>query len=179
MPPTGSPSETASGSGTPRAANLPSGSWNISSLTWKTGPPRTSPRIAGKGSALGKAFAAEQETALPAALAEPAVAINAPLRVLLPEQVQSLHDHVVKNNAVPSGTDAVLLSVVMSVGAIAGLIANPIVGALSDRTTSPRGRRHPWTFGCALAAALGLAVVATSPAIGVMALGGIINMGYN
>jgi MFS family permease len=139
---------------------------------------------------LDEAIAAGQETTLPAALAEPAVpvragwisllflaniglwlAIYAPLQVLLPEQVQSLHDHVVKNNAVPSGTDAVLLSVVMGVGAIAGLIANPIVGALSDRTTSPRGRRHPWTFGCALVAALGLVVVAASPAIGVMAVG--------
>ena len=64
-----------------------------------------------------------------------------------------------------------LLSVVMGVGAIAGLIANPIVGALSDRTTSPRGRRHPWTVGCALVAALGLAVVAASPAVAVMAVG--------
>jgi hypothetical protein len=118
---------------------------------------------------LDEAIATDRGTTLPAALAEPAV--PAP-----PEQVQSLHDHVVKNNAVPSGTDAVLLSVVMSVGATAGLIANPIVGALSDRTTSPRGHRHPWTFGCALVAALGLAVVAASPT-GKDA--GIINMGYN
>lgn len=58
---------------------------------------------------------------------------------LLHGQVQSLHDHVVKNNAVPSGTDAVLLSVVMGVGAIAGLIANPVVGALLDRTAALPG----------------------------------------
>jgi MFS family permease len=96
--------------------------------------------------------------------------IYAPLQVLLPEQVASLHDHVAKNG-VPSGADAVLLSVVMGVGAVAGLIANPVVGALSDRTTSPRGRRHPWTLGCALVAAAGLAVVAASPAIPVMAAG--------
>jgi MFS family permease len=72
---------------------------------------------------------------------------------------------------VPSGADAVLLSAVMGVGAIAGLLANPVVGALSDRTTSSRGRRHPWTLGCALVAALGIAVVAASPAIPVMAVG--------
>jgi MFS family permease len=131
----------------------------------------------------------ETQTALPAALAEPTVpvraswitllflaniglwlAVYAPLQVLLPEQVASLHDHVSKNG-VPSGADAVLLSVVMGTGAIAGLIANPVVGALSDRTTSPRGRRHPWTLGCALVAALGLAVVAASPAVAVMAVG--------
>jgi MFS family permease len=130
------------------------------------------------------------KTSLPAALAEPEVPVRrgwvsllflaniglwlgiyAPVQVLLPEQVQSLHDHVTKSNVVPTGTDAVLLSVVMGVGAIAGLIANPVVGALSDRTTSPRGRRHPWTLGCAVVAALGIIVVAASPAIPVMAVG--------
>ena len=139
---------------------------------------------------MSDAIAAGRQTTLPAALAEPTVpvrrswtallflaniglwlAIYAPLQVLLPEQVQSLHDHITKSNVVPSGTDAVLLSVVMGVGAIAGLIANPVVGALSDRTTSPRGRRHPWTLGCAVVAAAGILVVAASPAVPVMAVG--------
>jgi hypothetical protein len=57
------------------------------------------------------------------------LAIYAPLQVLLPEQVQSPHDHITKSNVVPSGTDAVLLSVVIGVGAIVGLIANPVVVA--------------------------------------------------
>jgi MFS family permease len=139
---------------------------------------------------LDEAIAAGSGVTTPAALAEPTVpvragwisllflaniglwlAIYAPIQVLLPEQVQSLHDHVTKSNVVPSGTDAVLLSVVMGVGAIAGLIANPVVGALSDRTTSLRGRRHPWTLGCAVIAAAGLVVVAASPGIPVMAVG--------
>jgi len=135
------------------------------------------------------AVAADTQTVLPAALAEPTVPVRgswvtllflaniglwlgiyAPIQVLLPEQVASLHDHVSKNG-VPSGADAVLLSVVMAVGAIAGLIANPVVGALSDRTTHARGRRHPWTLGCALVAAAGLGIVAASPAVAVMAVG--------
>jgi len=140
---------------------------------------------------LDEAIAASPDTAqpLPAALAEPTVPVRAgwitllflaniglwlgvyaPIQVLLPEQVASLHDHVSKNG-VPSGADAVLLSVVMGVGAIAGLLANPVIGALSDRTTSARGRRHPWTVGCALIAALGLAVVAAAPSVPVMAVG--------
>jgi MFS family permease len=139
---------------------------------------------------------ADAQATLPAALAEPTVPVKrgwitllflanlglwlgiyAPIQVLLPEQVASLHDHVGKNG-VPSGADAVLLSVVMGVGAIAGLIANPLVGTLSDRTTSRSpgrrrlgGRRHPWTLGCALVAALGILVVAASPAVPVMAVG--------
>jgi len=138
---------------------------------------------------LDEAVAAGQQTSLPAALAEPTepvgrrwitllflaniglwLGIYAPIQVLLPEQVASLHDHIPKNG-VPSGADAVLLSVVMGVGAIASLLANPVIGALSDRTTHPRGRRHPWTIGCALTGALGIAVVAASPSIPVMAVG--------
>jgi MFS family permease len=139
---------------------------------------------------LDEALAAGTETALPAALAEPVrpvrpnwiallflaniglwLAVYAPIQVLLPEQVASLNHHVIKSGGVPSGTDAVLLSVVMGVGAIASLLANPVVGALSDRTTSPRGRRHPWTLACALTGAFGIAVVAAAPAIWVMAIG--------
>jgi MFS family permease len=138
---------------------------------------------------MNDAVAVDAQTALPAALAEPTVPVRkgwisllflaniglwlgiyAPLQVLLPEQVASLHDHVSKNG-VPSGADAVLLSAVMCVGAIAGLIANPVVGALSDRTTHARGRRHPWTLGCALVGAAGLAIVAASPTVAVMAVG--------
>jgi MFS family permease len=138
---------------------------------------------------LDEVVAAGQQTSLPAALAEPTtpvranwitllflaniglwLAIYAPIQVLLPEQVASLHDHIPKNG-VPSGADAVLLSVVMGVGAVASLVANPIVGALSDRTTHARGRRHPWTLACALTGALGIIVVAAAPAIWVMAVG--------
>src|ERR1700761_187523 len=139
---------------------------------------------------MDEAIAAGTQTTVPAALAEPTVPVKgswvtllflanvglwlgiyAPIQVLLPEQVQSLHDHITKSNVVPSGTDAVLLSVVMGVGAIASLLANPVVGALSDRTTSARGRRHPWTAGCALIGAAGILIVAAAPDIPVMAAG--------
>jgi MFS family permease len=139
---------------------------------------------------MDEAVAPEAHAVTPAALTEPVtpvparwisllfganigmwLAIYAPIQVLLPEQVQSLHDHVVKSGSVPSGVDAVLLSVVMGVGAVASLFANPVVGALSDRTTSPRGRRHPWTVGCAFVGAAGIIVVAASGAIWVMAVG--------
>ena len=117
---------------------------------------------------------------IPAALAEPVepvrarwitllflanvglwLAIYAPIQVVLPEQVQSLHP----------ADKAVLFSVVMAAGAIAFLLVNPVVGALSDRTTSPRGRRHPWTLAGALVGAAGLVVLAAAPDIPVMVLG--------
>ncbi|HZR52196.1 MAG TPA: MFS transporter [Streptosporangiaceae bacterium] len=119
-------------------------------------------------------------TKIPAALAEPVTAVKrgwvtllflantgmwlaiyAPIQVLLPEQVESLH-HADK---------AALFSVVMAAGAIASLIANPIVGAHSDRTTHARGRRHPWTLAGAVTGAAGLAILAGAPDIPVMVLG--------
>ena len=119
-------------------------------------------------------------TDLPAALAEPVLpvrarwitllflaniglwlAIYAPIQVVLPEQVQSLHP----------ADKAVLFSVVMGAGAIASLLANPVVGALSDRTTSRRGRRHPWTLAGALVGAAGLVILAAAPDIAVMVVG--------
>ena len=119
-------------------------------------------------------------TDVPAALAEPVLpvrarwitllfganiglwlAIYAPIQVVLPEQVQSLHP----------ADKAVLFSVVMGAGAIASLLANPVVGALSDRTTSRRGRRHPWTLAGALVGAVGLVILAAAPDIPVMVVG--------
>jgi MFS family permease len=124
--------------------------------------------------------AVRADAEVPAALAEPVepvrarwitllflanvgmwLAIYAPIQVVLPEQVQSLH----------RADKAALFSVVMAVGAIASLLANPVIGALSDRTTSRRGRRHPWTVAGALLGAAGLAVLAAAPDIPVMVLG--------
>jgi MFS family permease len=89
------------------------------------------------------------------------LAIYAPIQVLLPEQAQQLD----------KASKTVVLSVVMGAGALAALLTNPVVGALSDRTTSRWGRRHPWTVGCAVLGAIGLAVLAAAPDVGVMMLG--------
>jgi MFS family permease len=74
-----------------------------------------------------------------------------PLEVLLPNQVQAI--------AGPAGKIAAL-GWVTGVGAAAALIANPVAGALSDRTTGRFGRRHPWTVGGALAGAAALVLLA-------------------
>jgi MFS family permease len=118
--------------------------------------------------------------ATPAALAEPVtpvrpgwitllftaniglwLAMYAPIQVLLPEQAQALD----------RGSKTILLSAVMGAGAVAALVANPITGALSDRTTSRWGRRHPWTVAGAVVGAAGLAVLAAAPGAAVMMLG--------
>jgi MFS family permease len=71
-----------------------------------------------------------------------------PLQVLLPDQAQAIAG---------AAHDVTALGQVTAVGAVAAMITQPVVGALSDRTTGRLGRRHPWILGGAVVAALALA----------------------
>ncbi|MEV0948069.1 MFS transporter [Rhodococcus sp. NPDC049939] len=57
---------------------------------------------------------------------------------------------------------------VLGVGAIAALVAGPIFGYLSDRTTGPWGRRRPWMVGGSVGLALCLLVMAISDSVPVL-----------
>jgi MFS family permease len=73
-----------------------------------------------------------------------------PLGVLLPNQVQDI-----------AGPRKVLaFGLVTGLGAVVAVVANPLAGALSDRTVSRLGRRRPWTLYGSLASAAALALVA-------------------
>ena len=61
-----------------------------------------------------------------------------PISVLLPNQVQAI--------AGPAHKVAVL-GWVTGIGAAVAMVANPVAGALSDRTVSRFGRRRPWIAG--------------------------------
>ncbi|WP_046732073.1 MFS transporter [Streptomyces humi] len=63
------------------------------------------------------------------------------------------------------------LSRVLAVGAVLAMIANPLFGALSDRTTSRFGRRRPWLLAGALLAALGTLVCGTAADLGTLTAG--------
>jgi len=63
------------------------------------------------------------------------------------------------------------LSLVVSIGAIVAMIANPVFGHLSDRTTSRFGMRRPWLVGGALAGAAGLLLVACAESVWQVTLG--------
>jgi MFS family permease len=90
-----------------------------------------------------------------------------PLQVLIPLQLQH-YDNKGK---------IVALGLISAFGAVASLIATPIAGALSDRTTGAlgllhlRGRRHRWTLGMAILGAISLSLVGlqtTALGIGVL-----------
>ncbi|TDC84424.1 MFS transporter [Micromonospora sp. KC606] len=124
-------------------------------------------------------------TSLPAALAEPAVPVRrnwialifaanlgvwmaffTPIQVLLPQQVERI---------APADKEA-MLAVVTGLGALAAVLANPLAGALSDRTClrlggREFGRRHVWTAGGAVLGALALLLLAQQRTIAGVALG--------
>ena len=78
------------------------------------------------------------------------------LSVLLPNQVQAIAG---------SAHKVAVLGWVTGIGAAVALVANPVAGALSDRTTSRFGRRRPWIVCGALAGAAALAFMAGQHAI--------------
>jgi Na+/melibiose symporter-like transporter len=77
------------------------------------------------------------------------------LIVLIPAQVTQID---------PLNT-ASSLALVLGLGAAGAMIGNPLAGALSDRTTSPLGRRRPWLLVGMAGAALGLFALANSHTI--------------
>lgn len=93
------------------------------------------------------------------------MAFFTPIQILLPQQISAIS---------PAGKEN-LLALVTGLGALAAVIANPLAGALSDRST-PRlgrrffGRRHLWTVAAALLGAGSLALLAGQRTIAGVAL---------
>lgn len=63
-----------------------------------------------------------------------------------------------------------ILALVTGAGAAVSLVANPLFGTFSDRTTSRFGRRVPWVFIGALLGTLGLVGLAGAPSVAAMTL---------
>lgn len=62
-----------------------------------------------------------------------------PVQLLLPLQLDTPEDDWIRG-VVSSG-------VILGIGGLAGVIAGPVAGALSDRATAGRHRRRPWALG--------------------------------
>lgn len=72
---------------------------------------------------------------------------------------------------VPGPDVAATLGTVISMGAFAALLFDPIFGRLSDRTVGRFGRRRPWLVAGALGLLACLAVIATAPNAVVLGIG--------
>ena len=80
-----------------------------------------------------------------------------PIQVLLAQQA----DRVAAAEAGGLSKE-LLLSVVLFVGAMISLLANPVWGAFSDRTRSRLGRRVPWVIGGVVIGAVGLLLLSVA-----------------
>ncbi|WP_042383540.1 MFS transporter [Streptacidiphilus melanogenes] len=89
------------------------------------------------------------------------MAFMTPIQILLPVQLEHIDPH----------HKSAALSLVTGLGALVAVLANPLAGALSDRTTSRFGRRRPWILGGALAGAAGLALTAAQHTVAGVAVG--------
>lgn len=83
----------------------------------------------------------------------------APIQKLLPDQVQTqLHTTYWVDNVVVFG-------IISGISGVCAIIAYPLTGALSDRTTSRFGRRRPWIAGGALLFAVSLLLLGLQTSI--------------
>jgi len=65
------------------------------------------------------------------------IALQTPSTFLIPQQIAAIDPH----------GKVTAYAWASALGAVAGLVAAPLAGALSDRTTGVRGRRRPWMLG--------------------------------
>ena len=133
----------------------------------------------GSGGTPGQPGIARPGAPVPEALAEPVrrvgpgwvtglvlvnVGINAaffaPLNVLLGLQATALDP----------GHKEAILSLVTACGAAVALVANPLFGALSDRTTSRLGRRSPWILAGAVLGVAGLLALSGAGSVAALLL---------
>ncbi|MBO1268355.1 MFS transporter [Arthrobacter cavernae] len=83
-----------------------------------------------------------------------------PIQVLLGQQAAHFDE----------GQKEAILALVTGAGAAVSLVANPLFGAFSDRTTSRFGRRVPWVVFGAVLGAVALVGLAGAPNVAVMTL---------
>ncbi|TDV46836.1 MFS transporter [Actinophytocola oryzae] len=88
-------------------------------------------------------------------------AFYGPIQVLLAEQAKAL---------APDDKE-IVLGLVSGLGAAFSVVANPLFGAISDRTTWRAGRRKPWTVIGMLGAVASLALLSGAPTVLVMIIG--------
>ena len=84
-----------------------------------------------------------------------------PIQVLLAQQAE----------AVAPGDKEFVFGLVTGLGSAVSVVANPLFGALSDRTTARFGRRVPWVAGGAVVGAAALLLLAVADSVPVMVAG--------
>lgn len=72
------------------------------------------------------------------------------------------------------------LGLIAGIGALFALVANPVVGRLSDRTTSRWGQRRPWIIGGVLIGLVALLIIGMATSIPMLLIGwALAQVGFN
>lgn len=96
------------------------------------------------------------------------LSVFAPIQVLLAQQMELI---------APLGKEAAL-GMVMGLGSAVALLAQPVIGAMSDRTTLRLGRRHPWNLAGIVLGALALVMLGQQTSLpGVLLWWGVVQLG--
>lgn len=82
--------------------------------------------------------------------------LTTPVVAELPLKVEAL---------LPADQRAAMLATVLMLGGLAALIANPLFGALSDRTRGRFGRRRPWMLGGTVAGTIAVVALAAADSV--------------
>lgn len=73
--------------------------------------------------------------------------------------------------AMDASNKVVMLGLISGLSALVAVLTNPLVGALSDRTTSRLGRRRPWLLAGATLIPLAMLLMMVAPGIPVLLIG--------
>src|SRR5579875_563038 len=101
--------------------------------------------------------------------------INAQSAALLPIVIPTQILLFVTPGAVGNAQQATFLGWFSAGGAVVALIIPPIVGTISDHTSHPLGRRHPYIVAGMALALLGAWMLAVSPVVSIFILGFLVN----
>ncbi|MGF0313382.1 MFS transporter [Rhodococcus sp. IEGM1428] len=101
------------------------------------------------------------------------IAQNAPVQFLLPEQISTIY--------VGESANFTFMAYGATVGfaGVISLLVYPVIGTLSDRTTSRFGRRRPWILGGSVVMAVGLILLGLqSGIVGIAATWTLVAIGF-
>jgi len=97
--------------------------------------------------------------------------LNFETAALLPVVIPTQLLLFVAPGAVGNAEQALVLGWLSALGALIALLAQPLTGLISDRTTSPLGRRRPYILIAAMIYLAGILALAAAPGFAVFVLG--------
>lgn len=138
-------------------------------MTREPGAQESTPHVAkaGKGVTLAEAHPVRKRVSRLFLFTYTVANFGLSLATLMP----ALFTLAYKMQIIAPESKAASLGIVISIGAVVTFISTPVVGVLSDRTTSKFGRRRPWMVVGIVAVAAGSTLIAVAASVGLVIIG--------